>query len=687
MKYSFFALLFPMFLLPSALSARDLYVSLEGNDTWSGSLSAPNPEGSDGPFRTLERARDSLRSGGVPAEGTRTVWIRGGEYELSQTFGLASEDSGTETSPIHYRAQPGEEVFLVGGMSVRGWKGVEDPETLARLPEESRAQVKVLSLRDLGIEDYGQLTARGFGQPVYPAGLELFCDGKPMTLARWPNEGWTHIAEIPAGTDGGKFVYEGDRPARWTQAEDVWIHGYWTWDWADSYVSVAAIHPESREIVTREPHGVYGYKPERRYYALNLIEELDAPGEWYLDRSSGNLYFWEPSDLETAKTQVSLLPTLIQLESVSHVRFEGLTLEVTRATAIDVRGGDHVTFAGCVIRNTGNEAVSLNGGTHHKVISCDIYHNGDGGISLNGGDRLTLTPGYHSALNNHIMDYSRWSRTYRPAVMVSGVGNHVANNHIHDAPHTGIQLGGNEHVIEYNHIHDVCQETGDVGAFYMGRDWTQRGVRVRYNFFHHIGGFTAEGRFTDAQSVYLDDWTSGIEVVGNVIYKGGRGVLIGGGRDNLVENNILVDCNPAIHVDSRGLGWASYYFDGSTTTLEDRLEAMNYREPPYSEKYPELLTLYDDEPAVAKGNVIVRNVIAGEGQDLALMNGLTTEIVKYEDNFTEGDPMFVDPENLDFRIEEDSPVWKTGFKPLPYDRMGTTEDSLRKQLPKSSRLD
>jgi hypothetical protein len=249
------------------------------------------------------------------------------------------------------------------------------------------------------------------------------------------------------------------------------------------------------------------------------------------------------------------------------------------------------------------------------------------------------------------------------------VGQRVSHNLIHDAPHMGIYLGGNEHLIEFNEIHHVCMDTDDAGAFYMGRNWTERGNVIRHNYFHHIGRFSGH---IGVQSVYLDDWASNATVYGNIIYKGGRGLLVGGGRDNRIENNVFVDCTPAIHVDSRGLGWAKYYFDGSNTTLIDRLNAMPYREPPWSERYPELLTLYEDEPALAKGNVIARNICVG-GRWLDLRDGLTTDVVHVRDNLVDQDPLFVNAREQDFRLRQDSPAFDLGFKPIPVDKIGPPE--------------
>ncbi len=260
---------------------------------------------------------------------------------------------------------------------------------------------------------------------------------------------------------------------------------------------------------------------------------------------------------------------------------------------------------------------------------------------------------------------------------VGGVGNRVRHNLIHDAPHNAVQLGGNEHLVEYNHFHHVCLETDDVGAFYMGRDWTARGNQIRYNYFHHLGH---EGKGVGVMAIYLDDWASGATIFGNLCVQAGRAILIGGGRDNRVENNVFVNCEPAVHVDSRGLGWAKNYFNGETTTLTDRLEAMNYRQPPFSDRYPKLLTLYEDEPAIAKGNLILRNISVG-GRWLDLLNGLTDEVVTLQNNLVDVDPHFVDSKHGKYALHSDSPAWQLGFKPLPIDKMGLYQDENRASPP------
>ncbi|HEX2952288.1 MAG TPA: right-handed parallel beta-helix repeat-containing protein, partial [Armatimonadota bacterium] len=540
-------LLFSMLVLSLTVQAGPvaLYISPKGNDAGDGSKYHP--------FLTLERARDVIRAikqhGALPTGGV-TVWLRGGVYARTQSFTLTTEDSGTASAPINYRAYGKESVVLTGGKRIANWTPVTDQAVLARLGSGAQGKVLQADLQALGITDFGKLTSRGFSRPISPAHLELYCNNERMVLARWPNDGFSKIAAVPKA-DGTRevnpqatgnlqqgFFYADDRPARWQSLDDIWVHGYWMYDWANSYEQLATLDTKTHLITTKKPCGIYGFRPNQRIYFVNVLEELDTPGEYYLDRKTGLLYFWPPTPVQQADCDVTLLEQpLISLHDTSFVSFQRLTVEYVRGKAIEITGGTHDVIGGCTVRHIGNWAVMVNGGTQHLVVGCDIYDTGDGGISLSGGDRKTLLSADLAAVNNHIHHFGQWSRCYQPAVMVTGVGNRVAHNVIHDGPHNAIQLGGNDHVIEYNEISRVCLETGDVGAFYMGRDWTQRGNIIRYNYFHDTGGVGM-----GSMAVYLDDCTSGTTVFGNIFYRTTRAAFIGGGCDNVVENNIFVEC-------------------------------------------------------------------------------------------------------------------------------------------------
>ena len=732
-----------------------LYVSTLGDDAWSGRLPEASPDRTDGPFATLERARDAVRelknSGSLPSEPI-VVSIRGGMYLRTETFRLSSEDSGTAEVPIVWRAEPGEDVRILGGKPISSFRQVSDAAVLARLNEEQRRNVWVSDLKTADITDYGELKPVGFGRPGTTA-LELFFNQQPMQIARYPNEGWLKIESVPQsgtlkyegedrghsrrfgmplGRHYGRFVYPGDRPKSWAESDDLWVHGYWSWDWNDQYQRIERIDKNRREIYPAEPYHYSGYTKEQRFYFLNILEELDRPGEYYVDRDQGALYFWPPSAPNEGEALVSLLEDwFITLDNTSHITIEGLTLEASRAGGIQIKGGSHNKIAGCTIRNLGQDAVHIKEGEHNGVVSSDIY-GVSAGINMTGGDIKTITPANNYVVNNHIHHYSRITRTYQAAVILDGVGNRIAHNYIHHAPHNAVNFSGLEHTLEFNHVHDVGAETGDVGAFYNGRGWSHRGNVIRHNYFHDIMGPGASG----ASAVYLDNWASGTTVFGNIFSKVYKAVTINGGRETIVENNVFVKATPAVRLKSIGKGWASFHFLGGRSPVPSRLAHIDYRNPPYSEKYPELLTLEDDDPAVAKHNKALRNVSYG-GRWLDLWDGMDYADLEMEGNLIadpelawrqqtdytytydkrtdkityhgkkllvdekllqddkrsrealtsvgnvvmEGNPGFLDVADGNFELKEESKAHELGFQPIPFEKIGLHVDEYRKSLP------
>ena len=672
--------------LAAAAEGADLYVAPGGNDAWTGRV-ATAAQGT-GPFATLERARDevrTLRQAGKLPDRDLVVELAEGTYELAKPFELTKRDSGNEGARIVYRAAKGQAVRLTGGRAVGPFTPVTEPDVLARLDPAARGKVVQTDLKARGITDFGEMGG-GFGKGGGP-GLELFFRDKPMTLARYPNEGFIRITSVQGpternvrGTKGcaeGLFTYEGDRPTRWAAEKQPWVLGYWFWDWAEGRHRVKSIAPDRSLIELEKPYHGYGYRGGQWFYGYNLLCEIDEPGEWYLDRETGVLYFWPPSSTQEGNAFVTVLPTVVQMKDVSHVTIEGVTIEGSRGTAVDMASCSDCEIATCAIRNVGSWAVQVRGGTRNSVVGCDIYATGDGGIGLTGGERKTLTPGLHLAENNHIHHWSRWNRMYRPAIHLTGVGLRARHNLIDNAPHTAIGFGGNEHLIELNEIHSVCHESNDAGAIYAGRDWTARGTVIRHNYMHHINGFEGRG----CVGVYFDDMLSGNHIVGNLFYKVTRAAFIGGGRDCSIANNTFVECPRAIHIDARALGWAKGSVNG---TMKTRLNAVPFKEEPWRSKYPQLLTLCDDEPGVPKGNVVARNISVGE--EWKDIQGTALPHVRLEANLFDEDPHFVDPVRHNFQLCDDSPAFALGFERIPIENIGLYKDARRASWPAVDRV-
>jgi hypothetical protein len=551
-----------------ASSTWTIFVSTTGNDAGNGDA--------EHPFLTLERARDEVRAakraGHYPRGGVEIV-LRAGNYEREHAFEIDAEDSGLPGAPIVYRAATAERVRIVGAR-VLSFEPVDDP----RLPAIARGHVVQAALG-----------------AIDPEGIEVIVDGTALPLARWPDDGFATVTSA----DGPQIQYDGDRPSHWMDEPDAWVHGYWYWNWADERERIESIDPAAHTIQLAPPYHHYGYRGGQRFYAYNVLAELDHPGEWYLDRAHRRILIWPPRP--GADARVSIASELVSMRGASDVVLRDLAFEAARGDAVTIDHGSRDEVAGCSIRAVGGWGVQVTGGTHVRVVGCTIAGTGLGGISLGGGDRATLTPAGHAAVGNDIHDYARWKRTYEPAIALVGVGSRAEHNHIHDAPHEAIAFEGNDHQIEGNRIEHVCTETADAGAIYGGRDWTMRGTTIANNLVRDVRGFDGHG----AVGVYLDDMLSGTRVTGNTFFDVARAMFVGGGRDNTIEYNLFATCDVAVHVDARGLEWASSSIDRD---LVPRLNAVPYTSVAWTARYPELGHLLDEAPAEPRGNRIAHNI-------------------------------------------------------------------------------
>jgi hypothetical protein len=618
--------------IPLPLRAEwNVYVTEETGTDTDGSKQAP--------FSTLTQARDAIRtarkSGNLRLGDPVTVWIGAGIYRLDASFELTAQDSGTEDAPVVYRAVENGTAKIRGGVTLdpESFRAISDSNVRSRLDAQVRDNVLVC---DLAKTDLAKSLPTSF-PPLkqsyrgVPSSPWLYCNDQPMTLARWPNldspDGqWaTFSTAIDTGlpdpdsddpakrvAHGGAFEFESPRPRHWNLDDGVWLLGYWTHDWSDEVIRVASYDQDKQVMRLAAPHsyginaGTWG-AAERRFFALNALEELDTPGEWYLDRTNKLLYFYPSDEFQSANIVLATLTSpLVQASNVKHTKLEGLGFEYAHGNGIVLRNTEGIEIVGCRVANLADSGITVDG-DRNTVRSCDFYNLGTSGVSLDGGDRQSLRSANNRAINNHIHHYGLFQRTYAPGIRVSGCGQIVENNCIHDAPHNAVYYAGNEHRFERNEVYRVVMETGDAGAFYTGRDWTSQGNLLKHNFIHDLGG--GDAKHVNTMGIYLDDCASGDTLEGNVFYRAGRAIMIGGGRSNPVLNNLIIDCPIGLHIDARGMTWKQWNNPADPSWhLEAKAQRLNYTQPPWSDRYPELARIMSDSPREPRYIPIRRNI-------------------------------------------------------------------------------
>lgn len=700
--------------------SQDIFVATNGNDK--------NPGTIEKPLLTIKAARDMLRKAKCK-DCDKKVFLRAGTYSLSTTLDFNELDSGTKGNPVVYAAYQNEKVFITGGISIplSVVKKTRDSEILKRVQPSVQNHLCEINLKKLGVNSFAAYGPRGFNRPYISAPNEFFINQAAQQIAQWPNKGEKAISigkiisqgSIPRNGDlsnkGASFEWNTDRPVGWTKAEDVWISGLFNNGYADDVVKLENINQKTKTFTTVQPH-LYGFDnkhPWNTWTAHNLLEEIDVPGEYYIDKKAGMLYFYPPTNLgEKDLLQLSVLEEpMIALQNTSFITFDKLIFECTRGIGVHIEQGESCSISNSIFRNIGlvavnfgkgissdksmqheytgevvskkigslythlykNSTLNREAGKNHSVVDCDIYDIGAGGIILSGGNRLTLEAGNNTVKNCKIYRFNRLDRSYKAAVNIDGVGNTVQHCLIYDAPGSAIYLHGNDHIIEYNEIYDVMMDGDDQGAYYLGRDPSEFNNIVRYNYFHHIGiSPTTRSTWT----IYYDDGACGNIAYGNVLYKAGKGgvFLIGGGKYNSIYNNIFIENKLDIHTDDRMSNWSRKILEKGGL-IEKRLKAVNYDKPPYATKYPQLLDYWDNPGETT--NLIEKNVFYNSGQ--VINSNHHGNIFRFNWT-TKYDIGFVDLKNENFALKADALVFKkiSDFEAVPFEKMGLYESSFRK---------
>jgi parallel beta-helix repeat protein len=690
---------------------------------------ATSPGTKDKPFATLERARDEIRKlkAAGPLRGGVTVEVRGGVYHLAKTLALTAEDGGTAEAPIVYRAYPNERPVLVGGLPIANFA-----------PHQGEI-VKA----DVG--------AQGFRGVYF---RQLIFDGRRQHLSRYPtfdpkdpdHGGWAYVDGKPVpmyqnlpGDDKRTLHYAVGDARRWSRPEEGEVFIFARYNWWNNIVRISSLDRENRKIKLAADCS-YAIRPTDRYYVRNLFEELDAPGEWYLDRQTWTLYFWPPAPLPSKAVYAPTLRTILDLgPGTAHVIFQGFVFECCEGTAITLRNTTGCSVAASLIRNVGDyngNGVQIEGGTNNGVVGNDIHDAGRDALVLSGGDRITLTPCGNHAENNCIRNpgvYYRWGC----GITLNGCGLRASRNTISDCPRAAIGFMGNNLVMEYNHMHHLCLDSEDAaGIGTGGRDWiSSRGSVIRHNLIHDVPGYGRQnGNWVSpyfAWGIYLDDNTGGVDVIGNIVARCGRaGLHLHNARDTVVRNNIFVE-NGQQQIELSGWTGTHPFWTTHLPTMIKGYESVSgqpaWKKMRGMQIHPRDAVLPDGR--VMSGNIMERNIFGYRAdsskyawflnysighntcdRNLVWHDGRppAVELPSYEPgkkipaalastdpgqrwgewqklgldvHSILADPLFMNAASDDYRLKPESPAFQLGFEAIPVERIGCYRDDLRASWP------
>jgi hypothetical protein len=438
-----------------------------------------------------------------------------------------------------------------------------------------------------------------------------------------------------------------------------------------------------------------------------------------VDRENGVLYFYPVGgDLRDVVVTVQKKP-LIQLTKTSHIRLDGLSFQYSTGKAVSVADCENVVLENLRVSDLTTDGIAISGGKNCGLSRCEVFSIGGTCVSVSGGDRKSLTASGHYVTNCRLHHSGRLQRTQGKCLSFSGVGIRVAHNLIYDSPYVAVTYGGNENLFEYNEVHSAMMESGDGGGLYTGRDWGSQGNVVRNNYFHHFGkpgvdwqksqGLNPEyeplGENVMVMGVYLDDCDSGDTVCDNLFYRTGWSAFVGGGRYNTIRNNLFIECTSALHLDDRGLKRAR---PGEVTKdgwdLLAKLQALNFQEAPWKDKYPHLVNIMQDEPKLPLHNVFCENVAINCVRFLQMHGSLkdtTLPRLDFHDNLAFGPvnkqdaeafpqtadgkkradfraeilPDITDPDRNGFKVQDSAEFKRLapGFKRLPLENVGVNK--------------
>lgn len=613
-----------------------VYVSANGSDT-TGDGSAENPYG-------------SIQKAISVSENNTSVFLRAGTYVVNDTINIKN------MSNIYIGAYENEDVKIVSGVQLNPSEfTVSDNENINAA---AKGNVYEYDLTNCGLEIN------------YVMDAVLADNNNAYSIARWPNSDTTGMEKVdselsekyPSGVDTGvydagpwtakynsfvtedrdvgrygkngfEFKVSDKKPFTWNGISDIYMVGSFFAEYITNTVSVEDFNADRCSVITSgtkwtSPRGAR-YSDKNRFYYANVLDELDIPGEFCIDKSTNKLYVYPFDSVDSFNLSTSdSIETLIEISDSTGVVLSGVDFSNLSSMPISVVSCADTIIQNCMFDNVSKRAVTVSDSRYSGIINCDFI--GTGGVRVtNEKDVASLQPSYNFVQNN--------SFTNSGDVRIEGVSQIVSHNYFTNMPDNCIyMLHSRECVAEYNEFCQSPTRTVDGGVVYFYGYEGNFGNTVRYNYFNNCTT-DRERPFT----VYIDEMSSYNNVYGNVTVGGGE-IYMNSGSENAIYNNLIFGnsgTTPAVEDAMnygniyhpqwgsesfrniwqsgllKGINKAEYLYDGSYDKFD--LQKYSQRYPAFV-KYSGLLKKRAEEYKSKKNTVSDYKVAFSNGKETEL---------------------------------------------------------------------
>lgn len=656
------------------MDGQKIFVSAVGDDSGDGS--------EEEPLKTLEKTIDVANEMREDSDKLIEILLREGTYSVTNTIKIIN--SQKDDPLLKISAYQDEKVTINAGVDIPlSAMSIADSDfTNAIIDKPNAGSVLQYNLKDAQIEDLGEISLRGhLISDEKEAQAELSLNGEVQKLAGWPNGEYTGLIKPTDSNEYGKRTKSGiangcsfqvnyDRPSQWSKPEQAWLSGTIGPNYEFDYYPVSRFDSEEKRVYLSRG-ALEKYYTEPYYRFENVPEELDEPGEYYIDRQSGMLYFYPPEDApkDSVLTITMSTPTLdvsgkapnsmFRIENSKNIVFENLIFKGGRGSAITGKNNSNIQFINCEINSFGENGIRFDASTDIKISDCKIHDVGqDGILFVSCGNYKTLSPSNIVVSNNDIYNFARLERSYKTGIDFGYrcVGATAANNHIHNGPHAGMIFYGVNNDIYGNEFDNLVTEFSDMDALYCNNSnypW-ERGNKIHNNYFHDIGKSSMNGRHQiNVRAIRTDNRGCGLNIYENLFYNigdggngngnNGIGAITAEGTRNRIFNNLFVDCNEAYFntlqykeienaddgtlypdtvINSSGVEVANTINGAKVADLKKQME--NYL-PVYGKQFPELYNYFYEHPNMSKTNEFKNNMIINIAIPLSNFNGTQNE--------------------------------------------------------------